>query len=247
MYMGRIGTSAENEIVHELQGARVLLTGLTASAGVDVARAFADLKSRLIVHTNDLSPEVTEVVALLSQSAREIKLYTNSIADADAAVLFAQSAAQAYGGLDAVINLSRISSAEVRFVETEADAEKLIADKLTPLAHLTDVAGNRMRVVLSEGVILNVLQMEPPVTRRDSAVASLMRTALAAMTKTEAHRWAEHGIRVNAIAPHVVAGEEGLTSANISSEPNMAALAVFLTSRYGAELSGHMFDCDGVA
>ena len=45
MYMGVFGNSPEGEILRELAGTRVLVTGLTRDIGVDVARAFADLTS----------------------------------------------------------------------------------------------------------------------------------------------------------------------------------------------------------
>src|SRR5262245_37333010 len=59
----------------ELAGARVLLTGLTTALGVDVARAFADHKARLVVQSPEDTPEMTEVSALLSESAGEIKVF----------------------------------------------------------------------------------------------------------------------------------------------------------------------------
>jgi 3-oxoacyl-[acyl-carrier protein] reductase len=249
MFMGRVGASPENEIVRELHGARVLLTGLSASSGVDVARAFADIKARLVVHTTDLSPEVTALIALLSQSASEIKLYTDPILDADAAVRFAQTAAQAYGGLDAVINLATITSADMAGITSERSVENLISKTLTPLAHLTGVTANRMRVVLSEGLILNVLTMPTLRDGREAAIASYARTALAAMTKSEAHSWAGQGIRINAVGPRLVSGgtERDAEGVCITNEPDIAALAIYLASRRGKPLSGHIFDCDGVA
>lgn len=246
MYMGSIVTStAESEFVRELQGARVLLTGLTAATGVDIARGFARLKSKLIIHTNDLSPEVTEVVALVSQSAKETKLYTNSISDDDSAVRFAQVAAQAYGGLDAVINLSSISAEEAETIESEADIERLAIAKLSPMVHLTSVTANRMRLVLSEGHILNVVGVTGPMTRQASAAATFTRAALTAITQSEARRWADQGIRINAVGPEIVRGalaDRGMAGAN---EANIAALAVYLTTRRGSSLSGHVFDENG--
>jgi 3-oxoacyl-[acyl-carrier protein] reductase len=247
MYMGHVGGSPESEIVRELNGARVLLTGLSATSGVDVARAFADIKTRLVIHTTDLSPEITALIALLSQTASEIKLYTDPISSADASVRFAQSAAQAYGGLDAVINLSAIASAEMDGIASERSVEQLVSRKLTPLAHLTGVTANRMRVVLSEGLILNVLNMPHPSTSREMAIASFARAALASMTKSEAHAWSQHGIRINAVGPRVMAGAESPEGACLTNEPDIAALAIYLASRRGRGLSGHVFDSDGVA
>ena len=68
MYMGRVSASSgsaspESDVLRDIAGSRVLITGLSASTGVDLARAFADLKTRLVVHTTDLSPEVTALVA----------------------------------------------------------------------------------------------------------------------------------------------------------------------------------------
>ena len=60
MYMGRVGSSSESEIVRELHGARVVLTGLSATSGVDVVRAFADITARLVPHTTALSPQEIE-------------------------------------------------------------------------------------------------------------------------------------------------------------------------------------------
>lgn len=247
MYMVGIGTSTESDIVRELQGARILITGLTASTGVDIARGFARLGSRLVIHASELSPEITEVVAVVSQSAREIKLYTDSIREADAAVCFAQRAAQAFGGLDAVINLSSISKSEIEGVASEAEVERLVSAKLTPLAHLTAVTANRMALVLSEGHILNVVEMDLPQSARTAAVAAFARTALASMTKAEAHRWAQKGIRINAVGPDAVSAPKVQSGMHMTNEPDIAALAIYLTSRKGAALSGHMFDTESVA
>lgn len=247
MYMGRVVSSPESEIVRELNGARVLITGLGTSGGVDIARAFADLKARLIVHTTDLSPEMTALIALMSQSASEIKLYTDPISSADASVRFAQTAAQAYGGLDAIINLATITASDMSGVASEDDVDRLVSAKLTPLAHLTKVTANRMRVVLSEGLILNVLTMPHPDNGRETAIAGIARSALAAMTKAEAQAWATHGIRINSVGPRVMMSGAFTDGACLTNEPDVAALAIYLASRRGRALSGHIFDCDGVA
>ena len=39
----------------ELAGKRVLITGLSSSCGVDIARAFADHKARLILQFDEMS------------------------------------------------------------------------------------------------------------------------------------------------------------------------------------------------
>ena len=245
MYMGVIGKSPEIEILRELRGARILITGLSAVAGVDVARAFAEINTRLIVHTTDMQPEVTALVALLSQSAAEMKLYTDPITRPDDAIRLAQNAQQAYGGLDAVINLQSISRTEMQNIATQQQVESLIASKLSPLTHITHVAANRMRLVLSEGSVLNVLTAPKPENAREAAIAGIARTALAAMTRGEAGQWADQAVRINGVGPRSVTTQA--TGASLTNEPDLAALALYLASRRGKTLSGHIFDAEGFA
>lgn len=247
MYMGVINNSPESEILRELAGRRVLITGLGAGQGVDVARAFADVKSRLIVQTADMAPEMTALVALLSQSAAEIRLYTENIVQSESAIRFAQTAAKAFGGLDTVINLSSISKDEIAAIGTEREVEDLIASKLSQMTEVTRVAANRMRVVLSEGTILNVLTMSRPANGREAAVAGIARSALAAMTRGEANAWADQSVRINAIGPRTCAGTEPPAGACLTNEPDIAALALYLASKRGKTLSGHVFDSEGAA
>ncbi len=244
MYMGVIGKSPEIEILRELRGARILITGLSAAVGVDIARAFADINTRLIVHTTDMQPEVTALVALLSQSAAEMKLYTDPIVRPDDAIRLAQNAQQAYGGLDAVINLQSISRTEMQNIATQQQVEALIAAKLSPMTHITHVAANRMRVVLSEGSVLNILTAPKPQNAREAAIAGIARTALAAMTRGEAGQWADQAVRINGVGPRSISAPAA--GATMTNEPDLAALALYLASKRGKTLSGHVFDADGL-
>jgi NAD(P)-dependent dehydrogenase (short-subunit alcohol dehydrogenase family) len=244
MYMDRVGTSVEDEVSSELSRARILITGLTGNSGVDVARAFADLNVRLVVHTAELSPELVELFAFLSQSASEIRLHTLDISTANSAARFAQTSAQAFGGLDAAINMASISEAEINAIRRDEDLEAFIATKLAPLAQLTRVVANRMCVVMSEGLVLNVLNMPQPRNGRAAAIASFARTALAAMIAHEARSWADKGIRINGVGPR--AFFDGGAGAYLANEPDIASLALHLASRRGRSLSGHVFDASGI-
>ncbi len=240
MYMGRVVTSSEGDFLRELEGARVLITGLSADAGVDLARSFADLKARLVVQTRDLSPTMTELIAHLSQNAREIRLYTADIDTADGATAFAQTSSQVYGGLDAVINVAEFTRRDLGAACASDQVEDIVSARLSPLAHLTRVVANRMRLVFSEGLILNILRTPEPKSGREAAVCMVVRSALAAMTAAEARAWSGQGIRVNAVGPSAVMG--GRSSSHSFSEPEVAELALYLASRRGQTMSGQVFD-----
>jgi 3-oxoacyl-[acyl-carrier protein] reductase len=101
--------------------------------------------------------------------------------------------------------------------------------------------------VMSEGMILNVLTMPQTATGRQKAVATIARATLAAMTSCEAKCWSEQAIRINAVGPRVFDSGKSPSGACLTSEPDIAALAIYLASRRGKSLSGHIFDAEGVA
>lgn len=231
----------------ELAGARVLVTGLTPSAGVDLARAFAEHKARLVLQTPSETPEITELAAVLAQSASDITLFTRPIGAGEDAIMFAKTAAQSFGGLEAAINIVTVTPEDLAGRSTLEDIETLVADKLGAALEMTRVIANRMRLTLGTGLVLNVVLAPAARSGVEAALIGLLRAALAAMTRTEAQEWASQAIRINAIAPRASLPGDAPTGACLTSEPDMAALALHLASKKGRQLTGHVFDAEGVA
>ncbi len=242
MFMSVVDTVPGVSVYPELAGGRVLITGVSCAAGVDVARAFASHRTHLVMHTSDPSPAMTEVAALLAESATNLQVFSAPLDNRDAARRFAQAASQIHGGLDAVVNLISIDPNEIAVLETESDVENFISDKLSVQLELTRVVANRMRTTWTEGSILNAVLMPEPATQREAAVGGLIHAALAAMTRGEAQTWAEHAVRINAIGPRGTSP----AGAALASEPEIASLVMYLASKKGRQLSGQMFDATHV-
>ena len=246
MFMSVTGAKPSASLYGELAGARVLITGLSPSAGVDLARAFAEHKCRLVVQTNGASPEIAELAAVLAQSASEMKLFTDPFASSDEAMKFTQNAAQGFSGLDVVVNLVRIEREDLAGRASLEDIEDLVTAKLSPAMAITQVAANRMRLTWTKGLVLNVVSMAEPKTAAETAFAGILHASLAAITRAEATKWADQEIRINAVGPKGVPGDKP-GGACLTSEPDIAALALYLASKKGRQLSGHVFDAEGVA
>jgi 3-oxoacyl-[acyl-carrier protein] reductase len=244
MLMTVIGRDPGASYYGELAGSRVLITGLSAACGVDVARAFADHHGRLIIDTVGATPECDALAALLAETASEINIFTDACASSEAAVRFAQTAAQTYGGLDAVINLVPITAAALKDCTSFEEVEDFVSDKLAGPLLISRVVANRMRLLLTQGLVLNVMTMPAPANAAEAALAGVARNALATVTRGEADKWAPHGIRVNAIGPSATMLDDG---ACLASEPDIAALALYLASKGGRSLTGHIFDAAGIA
>jgi 3-oxoacyl-[acyl-carrier protein] reductase len=122
--------------------------------------------------------------------------------------------------------------------------EDLLAQKLELPLIIARVAANRMKLLLTEGLLLNVVTVPVPRNSAEAALCGVVRAALAAMTRGEAERLSATGIRVNAIGPRTDTPESG---ACLATEPDIAALALYLASKHGRTLTGHIFDAAGVA
>lgn len=242
MLMSVIETEWGSAAFGELAGARVLVTGVGEASGVDVVRAFADHKARLIVHSADDGPQMTELCALLAQSAAELRHYAQPIADGDEAVRLAQNAAQDFGGLDAVVNLVVVTQDDLRCCRSQSEVEDLISTKLLPALMITRVAANRMSLTFAQGSILNVLVCPDAADSAGAALIGMLRTSLATITRKEAEAWAGKEIRINAVGPR--SSVMPSAGAALSSEPDLAHLALYLASRKGRNLTGYTFDSE---
>ncbi len=224
----------------ELTQSRVLLSGLTSRCGVDIARAFAERSTRLVIRAAETSAEIDEIATILAQCASDVQLFsTDDIDEADTAVSFAQGPAQkAYGGLEAVINLVEIHPADLAGRASEAELEALVSEKLLAPTLAARVVANRMQLTLTQGSILHVISAHAPQTAAELMVLEVVRATLATMVRSEAQHWAEKGIRINAVGP---ANALDPQEAALIGEPDVAALALYITSSKGRHLTGHLF------
>lgn len=223
----------------ELAGKRILITGLDLQAGVDVARAFAEQECRIVLHTTACGAEADAVLEMLAQAASELQVYSDPLTDAASTTRFAQTAAKAFSGLDAVVNLVQLDTGALLATAAGSDFDEAVARHLETARLITRIAANRMRLTWCEGLILNVLAAMPPRTGAETLLLSVARAMLASMTRSEARDWGDLAIRINAVAATTEVAE---ADDCLGSEPDIAALAMFLASPRGRDLSGLIFD-----
>ena len=135
----------------ELEGARILITGLEARHGVDIARAFAEAGCRLVLQTPRMSAELEVVLEMLARSADEVRVSEEHIPSQEAALRFTQSAMRSFGGLEAVVNLARLDDADLAIDASAGEIEDRLVTTLGPQFRVTEVAANRMQVTWTEG------------------------------------------------------------------------------------------------
>jgi NAD(P)-dependent dehydrogenase (short-subunit alcohol dehydrogenase family) len=229
----------------EIAGRRILMTGVSRTCGVDIARALAEQGAKLVLQFDEVSDEMQAVSEMLAPMATDIAVYSGAPKGTDAIVKFAQSAVTAVGGIDAVINLVSLG-APLSATASHQDVERAVSELLLLPCLVSRIAANRMRLTMTEGIVLTVATLpETEVgkapTSMKRAFASVAKAALATMTRGEARQWADQSIRFNAVAPAALSN--GLDPA-LEGENDIAALALYLISGRGKSLSGLVFDAE---
>ncbi|HRK19076.1 MAG TPA: SDR family NAD(P)-dependent oxidoreductase [Hyphomicrobiaceae bacterium] len=235
---------AQAMLYPEVAGRRVLITGVRRGFGLDIARTFAEAGAQLIVQFDELTDDADVFSQMLAATAPAFSAHHGRFATADQIVAFGRSAAQELGGIDVVLNIVPLDGApQAPGARLDAAAvESMISDRLMPACLVSRIAANRMRLMLTEGLILNLATLAPDADKASRAFAQVAKSALSQMTKREAQGWAEHGIRFNAVAPPVQAGSA--SAGGLGGEMDVAALALYLASGRGKTLSGHTFEAE---
>jgi NAD(P)-dependent dehydrogenase (short-subunit alcohol dehydrogenase family) len=225
----------------EIAAKRVLITGLNESCGVDIARAFAEHKTRLVLQFAEESEKMQALAEIAARSALDIKAYgpVDAADGADAIVRLTRSAATAFGGLDVAINLVPLSAASLDGCGSAKDIEQFVAETLLQPCLVSKVAASRMAVCANDGLILNVAVLPAKCDRRTAAFAGFCKAALSAITRDQSVEWASRGVRFNLIAPPAIDAGAGRSP---PSEPEIAALALYIASGRARELSGQVFE-----
>jgi NAD(P)-dependent dehydrogenase (short-subunit alcohol dehydrogenase family) len=223
----------------EIAGKRVLITGITASRGVDIVRAFADHKARLVLQFAETGEKTEAICEVVAPAALDIKAYPPIGSETDAVTAFAKKAVQAFGGLDAVINLVPLDAVPFVPLATVSGIEQIIGERLAVPYLLSTIAANRMSLMLTEGLVLNVATLPAGARGAAHGFAAVLKASLTGMTRAQAKEWSPRGICFNAIAPQVAfpASEPAL-----DGEPEVAATALYLASGRGRSLSGLVFE-----
>jgi 3-oxoacyl-[acyl-carrier protein] reductase len=239
MLMSVVEGAQSVPVYPELAGKRVLITGLTSGCGVDIVRAFADHKGRLVLQSAEDSAAMRTLAEIVAPEALDTRCYGAVGSSREDIAQFAKTAMLAFGGLDVVVNLVPLETAWLDPAANAADVERQVARQLALPFLISQIAANRMNLLLTDGLILNIAILPANVGGARGAFAAVAKSGLTAMTRAQAEEWSGRGIRFNAIAPAVVAAGQGL-----AGEPDIAAMALHLASDRGRALSGCVLEAE---
>lgn len=236
----------------DLHGRVAVVTGAGRGLGAAIARALAEAGARVAI--NDIRGDAAAEVAAGIPGALAVP---GDAADpADVAALFA--AADALGPLDVLVANAGVTLTDTVWDTTLEGWERVLRANLTGPFLCAQEAMRRMRGRGGAIVLMGSVVGHQGALRGHAAYAA-SKGGLHALARTLARTGAEHGIRVNVLAPGI-ADTDMLRSAHppnelaaiartvplgLGSAGEVAAACVFLCSDAARHMTGATLDVNG--
>lgn len=240
-------------MTHELAGKVAIVTGGAGGLGRGiVAGCVAEGAAVVVVDTDTERGE-----ALAAELGERVAFHAADVSDVDAVQAAVDLAVHRFGRLHVMVNNAGIGSASRRFLDDDfRDFDRVMAVNLLGVMLGSQRAARHM-AVHGEGSIVNITSIAGI-----NAGAGLMpyrasKAAVIQVTRSMAIDLAEHGIRVNCIAPaHIATGIN--TNYDVGeiirrmqplqragSAEDVAGAVVFLASDRSAQITGIVLPVDG--
>ena len=172
-----------------------VITGASQGIGAGLVRGFLDRGYRVVANSRSIA---------IGPSA-DVLAVAGDIADPAVADRVIGGAVETFGRVDTLVNNAGIFIGKPFTDYTEADFAAKISVNLAGFFHVSQRAVRQM-LAQGGGHIVNITTtlVDQPVKGLPSALASLTKGGLDAVTRSLAIEYADRGIRVNAVAPGVI-------------------------------------------
>lgn len=235
-----------------------------ASYGIGAAIAAALARDGFHVAVSDLRTETLAdtVGKIKAAGARAVPVALDLREQSSIARVMAE-AAHALGHVDLLVNNAGIPLVKPALDVTAADWEAVIAINLTGAFFLCQEMGRHLIGRGRPGSIISIASTHGVLGSPRQSAYGISKAAIIQMTRMLAIEWAEHGIRVNAIAPGKVDTPSPTRQASVAiperrermlariplrrfaASEEVAALACYLASPQAAYITGQTLLLDG--
>jgi 2-deoxy-D-gluconate 3-dehydrogenase len=242
-----------------LDGRVACITGTTRGIGRTAAIALAEAGCD-IVQIDRRDPDGTRAeIERLGRRSAHVEL---DLAEADAAACerAIEAATAAFGRLDILVNSAGVIARGAALDVSAEDADRVLHVNLECVLALARAAG-RVFVAQGSGAIVNVaslLSFQGGVLVSSYTIA---KHGVVGVTRALANEWAQHGVRVNAIAPGYIATDftealrddesryreilARIPAGRWGASDDLAGAFVYLCSPASAYVTGQVLTVDG--
>jgi 3-oxoacyl-[acyl-carrier protein] reductase len=237
-----------------LAGKRVLVTGGTRGIGRGIVRAFAEAGANVLTCYRTDGEHVQELARELKQTAGQHHLVPADVSQPTQVETLIEAARERFDGLDVVVNNAGVIS-HIPFAELPADEWARVLNTNLTAAYL--VTQGALALFGERASVINIGSgaAEAGVPLRSHYTAA--KAGLVGLTRSLAKELGPKGVRVNVVAPGVIATEvelppavvqryEGITSLRRLGTPDeIAQVVLFLASDAASYVTGATIDADG--
>jgi len=234
-----------------LQGKVIAITGAGAGLGRAYAEYLGGEGARLVVNdvgrTAEGRSSAEQLVAELAAAGVSAVANSESVASFAGAASVVDSAVQAYGRLDVLVNNAGIVRDKMMLDLTESMWDEVLAVHLVGTFACSQAAAEQMKDQPEGGVIINTSSYAGLRGNFGQSNYAAAKGGIYSLTLVHALELSRLGIRVNAIAPlaktQMTAGF-GTVPDSMTAE-QVAPMVAFLASDLAAEVNGRVFGVHG--
>lgn len=241
----------------DLRGKKALVTGASRGIGEAIAQSLDAAGAQILLNSRNID-DIERVAAGLSNDPQ---LLEADLAPPGAGTALAERVVAEHGGVDILINNAGITMRRTPDELTEADVDDVFNVNVRGLLMLTVGLGDSM-IERGGGSVVNVSSVAGLIGPLGRVAYSGTKGAVDAMTRALAADWGRHGIRVNSVAPGIIATdiweesrqtvpgliekmEAGVSLRRWGQSQDVADVVLFLASDLASYVTGETIAIDG--
>lgn len=185
----------------KMAGQCIIVTGAAQGLGYAMASALAEAGAAVVIADRNSDLAESKASELREKGYESIAVQVD-VTDEHQVRLLVEKTMERYDRLDVLVNNAGIAQHIPAEEVTLDDWEKVIAVNLTGV-FLCCKAVSRVMIKNKKGNIINMASISGFIVNRPQAqsVYNVSKAGVIMLTKCLAAEWAQHGIRVNALAP----------------------------------------------
>lgn len=236
-----------------------VVTGGTSGIGLTLAKGLASAGANVVAtgRRAELAKSAAEEIKKLG---RKSLAHPSDVTDAASMEALLNTVCKEFGRVDILVNSAGTTKRTPTVNVSEDEWNQILATNLTGTLRACQIFGRKM-IEQKYGRIINIASLSSFVALYEVAAYGASKAAVAALTKSLAIEWAQHGVCVNAIAPGVFRtdlnanlldgtgrGKEFLLRTpmqRFGKLDELVGAAVFLASDAASFVTGHVLAVDG--